>query len=149
MKTTCRFLFLLIGMATVAAQAQHLNFKHVIVIVQENRTPDNLFQGLCAPPYGSPSGCSTIPTGSQYNIQTRNWFNKASTTGTTQPSALALASKYDMTHTHSAFVAMCDADPNSGACHMDGAAKVPCTPACPKDTAFSFVSNTTGILNPY
>ena len=140
---------LLASFAAILAEAGPASFRHVIVIVQENRTPDNLFQGLCAPPYGSPSGCSTIPTGSQYNIQTRNWFNKAFTTGTTQPSALALASKYDMTHTHSAFVAMCDADPNSGACHMDGAAKVACTPACPKDTAFSFVSNTTGILNPY
>ena len=24
------------------------SFQHVIVVVQENRTPDNLFQGLCA-----------------------------------------------------------------------------------------------------
>src|SRR5262249_33108183 len=27
-------------------------FKHVVVIFQENRTPDNLFQGLCHPPFG-------------------------------------------------------------------------------------------------
>src|SRR5215469_14897664 len=26
--------------------------KHVVVIFQENRTPDNLFQGLCHPPFG-------------------------------------------------------------------------------------------------
>ena len=30
------------------APAQITSFQHVIVIVQENRTPDNLFQGLCA-----------------------------------------------------------------------------------------------------
>ena len=44
---------LLVWFGTVAAHAQISNFQHVVVIVQENRTPDNLFQGLCAFPYGS------------------------------------------------------------------------------------------------
>jgi len=35
-------------------------FKHVVVIFQENRTPDNLFQGLCHPPFGHRHSCSTI-----------------------------------------------------------------------------------------
>ena len=26
--------------------------QHIVIIFQENRTPDNLFQGLCIPPYG-------------------------------------------------------------------------------------------------
>jgi phospholipase C len=140
---------LLAGFAAIFAEAAPPSFQHVIVIVQENRTPDNLFQGLCAPPYGSAAGCSTRPTGSQYNIQTSNWFNKASTTGITQPTGLDLAAKFDMSHTHPAFVAMCDVDPKTGACKMDGAAGVSCTPKCPKNTVFSFVSNTIGILDPY
>jgi phospholipase C len=31
---------------TIAA-AQVPSFQHVVLIIQENRTPDNLFQGLC------------------------------------------------------------------------------------------------------
>ena len=50
--------------STLALQAQISRFEHIVVIVQENRTPDNLFQGLCAPPYGSPANCSVTPTGS-------------------------------------------------------------------------------------
>src|SRR5208283_2064261 len=96
---------------TIAAFAQIPNFQHVVVIVQENRTPDNLFQGLCVPPYGSKDLCSTSPTTSQYDIQTSNWLNNKSSTGVTQPSTVALANKYDLSHAHSAFVVMCDADP--------------------------------------
>ena len=86
---------LLFGAEAIAAFAQIPNFQHVIVIVQENRTPDNLFQGLCIPPYGSKNLCSTRPTASQYDIQTSNWLNKSSSTGVTQPSTVALANKYD------------------------------------------------------
>lgn len=45
-------LFLLSCGPVLAVDAQIARFQHV-VIVQENRTPDNLFQGLCTPPYGS------------------------------------------------------------------------------------------------
>src|ERR1700733_16071992 len=115
MKTTCRFLFLLIGMATVAAQAQHLNFKHVVVIVQENRTPDNLFQGLCAAPYGA---CAVPPTAAApYDIETSNWKTK---TGSIQPAPVALANTYDLSHAHSAFNSMCDIVAGDPAhCKMD------------------------------
>src|SRR5580693_2867345 len=45
------------------------NLPHVVIIFQENRTPDNLFQGLCLPPNGSSSSCnSTSPSASQYDI---------------------------------------------------------------------------------
>jgi phospholipase C len=140
---------LLASFAAIFAEAAPPSFQHVIVIVQENRTPDNLFQGLCAPPYGTQAGCNTTPNASQYNIQMSSWLNKAATTGTTKPTGLALDSKYDMSHTHPSFVAMCDVNPKTGTCKMDGAASVTCTPTCPTDTAFSFVSNTSGLLNPY
>jgi phospholipase C len=140
---------LLAGAGAVAASAQIPNFQHVIVIVQENRTPDNLFQGLCAPPYGSKSLCSTSPTASQYNIQTNNWLDKSSSTGVTQPSTVALANKYDLSHAHSAFTVMCDADVATGVCKMDGAGRIPCSGTCPAKPQYRFVDNSTGVVSPY
>jgi phospholipase C len=140
---------LLVGAGTIGAFAQIPGFQHVVVIVQENRTPDNLFQGLCVPPYGSANPCSTSPTASQYDIQTGNWLNKKSSTGVTQPSTVALANKYDLSHAHSAFTVMCDADSLTGACKMDGAGSVACSGRCPTKPQFRFVDNSTGILNPY
>jgi phospholipase C len=139
----------LMAAGTIAAFAQIPAFQHVIVIVQENRTPDNLFQGLCVPPYGSSSLCSTSPTASQYNIQTSHWLNKSSSTGLTQPSTVALANHYDLSHAHSAFTVMCDANPATGACRMDGAGGIPCSGTCPSQPQFRYVDNSTGILNPY
>jgi phospholipase C len=136
----------------MAVHAQIPNFQHIVVIVQENRTPDNLFQGLCAPPYGSTASCSTAPTATpaaEYDIQTKNWSDKKSSTGTTQPTAVPLANKYDLSHSHSAFVAMCDADPATGACKMDGAGNIPCSGTCSSKPQFRFVDNSKGILNPY
>ena len=47
MKRLTRNLLLLASLSATLAYAQ-TTFQHIIVIVQENRTPDNLFQGLCA-----------------------------------------------------------------------------------------------------
>ncbi len=126
-------------------------FQHIVVIVQENRTPDNLFQGLCVSPSTSTNAqpCSTTPTSSQYDIQTANWLDKTSPSGVTQPSRVPLANKYDLSHAHSAFVAMCDLDTTTGLCRNDGAANIPCTGKCPARPQFRFVENSTGTLNPY
>jgi phospholipase C len=129
------------------AQAQIQSFSHVIVVIQENRTPDNLFQGLCQPPFGSPSRCSTTPTAAQFNIQTRNWLDKRSRGGRIQPAAIPLANKYDLDHSHGAFLAMCD--PSSGACRMDGAAGIHCAGTCAKKPQFRYVGNAQGVLDPY
>jgi phospholipase C len=67
---------------TAPASAQIPSFQHIILVIQENRTPDNLFQGLCPPT--NPSACSTQPGPGQYNIQTTGWFDKTSKTGTNQ-----------------------------------------------------------------
>jgi hypothetical protein len=137
------------------AGVQLERFQHVVVIVQENRTPDNLFQGLCTPPFGSTSSCSTAPNASQYDIQTTSWLDKNSPSGTIEPSAIALANQYDLSHAHSAFVAMCDAATPAPAlspvCLMDGAGDVGCSPAahCPDKPQFKYADNSTGILNPY
>ena len=133
----------------IAALAQISQFQHVVVIVQENRTPDNLFQGLCVPPYGTASSCSITPSASQYDIQTDAWITKYSEHGFIRPATIPLANKYDLSHAHSAFVAMCDADMVRGVCKMDGAAAIACTGTCPKQAPFRYVDNSTGILNPY
>src|SRR5581483_11674735 len=103
------------------------SFKHIVLIIQENRSTDNLFCALCLPPYGTQASCSTKPTGSQYNIQYGNWLDKTSPTGVTQPSSIPLVNSYDLSHFHHDFLLQCDKDSN-GNCKMDGAASVACDP---------------------
>ena len=138
----------------VGAGAQIASFKHVIVIVQENRTPDNLFQGLCAPPWGASSSCSAKPSPTQYNIQTSRWLDRTSPGGTIEPMPVLLAGpmeqQYDLGHSHRDFLAMCHLAGTS--CQMDGAAAIRCGPTrppCVGHPQFKFVDNSTGTLNPY
>jgi len=140
---------LLAGIGAFLAAAQAPNFQHIVVIVQENRTPDNLFQGLCSAPFGSSVSCSTAPNSSQYNIQTTNWLDKNSSTGVTQPGSVPLANKYDLSHAHSAFVAQCDQEPLTGACRMDGSADVQCSGKCAAKPQFRYVNNSTNEVTPY
>jgi hypothetical protein len=134
-----------------AADSQIARFEHIVVIFQENRTPDNLFQGLCGEPYGTSDSCSIKPSANspRYNIQTDNWLDKASPTGATAPGLVALANKYDLSHAHSAFVKMCDAGNAGNSCQMDGAGAIACSGNCPPKPQFRFVDNSSGILNPY
>lgn len=148
MKFAEKILVFFLLATTAWAQAQIRNFGHIIVIVQENRTPDNLFQGLCAPPFGSAATCSTAPKGKQYDIQTKNWLDKASATGLTQPFPVPLASKFDLAHTHRSWFVQCDKDA-LGNCKMDGAAKIACVGTCPPKPQFAYVDNSIGNMNPY
>jgi phospholipase C len=128
------------------ASAQTTSFQHIILIIQENRTPDNLFQGLCT----NPAACSTQPGPRQYNIQTTGWLDNTSPTGTTDPPAVPFGLGYDLSHAHSAFVKMCDL--KNGVCAMDGAANVACFPVaqpCPTKPEFGYVDNSTGAVQPY
>src|SRR5258708_2924147 len=118
-------------------------FKHVVVIFQENRTPDNLFQGLCHPPVGHRHSCSTTPREHQYNISTTGWLDKHSPTGVTDPEPVPLGNTYDLSHAHAAFLKMY----NGG--KMDGAGDIFCSGTCPTTPQFKFVDNSTGILDPY
>ena len=130
---------------TAPASAQITSFQHIILVIQENRTPDNMFQGLCT----TPSACSTQPGPGQYNIKTKMWLDKTSPKGYTNPHANPFGLGYDLSHAHSAFVKMCDLN---GACAMDGAAYVGCKPKtqpCPTKPAFGYVDNSTGAVQPY
>jgi phospholipase C len=127
--------------------------QNVVIIFQENRTPDNLFQGLCISPYGSPGACSTTPSATQFNIQTSNWANNQSSTGSTQPGMIDLGTatggasnpdNYDLSHAHTAFVEMCDLNTTTNSCAMDGAAQIICSAAsgytCPADPQYFYVA---------
>jgi phospholipase C len=122
------------------------NFRHVVVIFQENRTPDNLFYALCAS-----EPCSTEPGASEYNIQTKGWANVKS--GPTKPEPIALANTYDLSHAHSAFSAMCNVDSKTGECRMNGAINISCGPdkgtTCPPNPQYKFVDNSKGLVQPY
>jgi len=132
----------LLGNASGAVQT---HFQHIVVIVQENRTPDNLFYALC-----QHVTCSTTPSGRQYDIQTSNWLDNTSAGGVTQPAPVSLGIAWDLYHNHSAFLAMCDANSTTHLCAMDGANNIACGQGdCPPKATFSYVDNSTGILNPY
>lgn len=115
--------------------------QHVVIVFQENRTPDNLFQGLCTANGGVP-GCGTSST--QYDLAQRG---KDSTGNTIQLKQVDLAVDYDMDHSHTAFSQMCDLNA-AGQCQMDGAnlIQVGCKPGatdCPApDLQYGYVDPT-------
>jgi phospholipase C len=86
------------GLVTSLAHAQYGStpIKHVIVIFQENRTPDNLFQGLCTANGGAP-GCSPSGNGPTYDIVS-NYVNSDGQTVPLQP--VGLATNFDLDHSH-------------------------------------------------
>jgi len=133
------------GSATFTGPPPASKIQHVVIIFQENRTPDNLFYGLCIPPYGSASACSTTPSATQYDIQTSNWLNNQSSSGVTQPGEVDLGTvgsnpdNYDLSHAHSAFVDMCDLNSTTSVCAMDGASLV--TPSCAKGVTNCWPAN--------
>jgi phospholipase C len=141
--------FLVSTLLGTAVKARISKFQHVVVIVQENRTPDNLFQGLRTPPYGAKDRCSTVPRERLHNIQTSDWLDNTSATRATRPSTVSLPGGYDLSHAHSAFVQMCDADPKTGISKMDGAAGIVCSGAFPPKPQSRYVENSGGILNPH
>jgi phospholipase C len=125
--------------------AQTGSFQHIVVVVQENRTPDNLFYALCT----IPELCSAMPSALQYNIQTRNWLDKSAPGGVITPLAVELANDYDLNHAHIAFQQQCNMNGATKACSMDGGASVACSGTCPTQPSFRYVDNSTGILDPY
>jgi phospholipase C len=141
MKVSANALPLLLLVGTGATYAQISKFDHIIIVVQENRTPDNLFQGLCSPQTGLVPNCSATPAAGQYNIQTSNWLDNAAPGGVIQPGLVPLANNYDLDHSHPGFSKMCDTKtPPAGLCQMGGVNDV---------RQFNYVDNSTGILNPY
>jgi phospholipase C len=106
-------------------------FQHVVVIFQENRTPDNLFGELLSWPGINPAS---------YDIATSGVNSKGQSVPITP---IPLGIDYDLSHAHSAFVAMYDKG------KMDGANKIPCSGQCVANPQFKYVSNSDHILDPY
>ena len=144
-KLACSGLLFFLGFPGLVASGQISTFQHVVIIVQENRSPDNLFQGLCI----TPSSCSTKPTAAQYNIQTSNWVDFKQPTGIIQPLPIPLANTYDLTHSHLAWNYQCRLNTGTGQCQMDGGYKIPCVGTCPTQPQYRYVDNSTGVVNPY
>jgi len=122
---------MLLALSSAAAFAQTVTFKHVVVIFQENRTPDNLF--------GSNPNFEPGVDIATYGINSK---------GTKIPlTAAPLANCYDLSHTHKAFVSAYDKG------KMDGAdlVKVGQLPGCvvPENPQFKFVDNSDGTVQPY
>jgi phospholipase C len=99
MKSSLRVLLqLAAALLATAAHGQYGStpIKHVIVIFQENRTPDNLFQGLCTANGGVP-GCSA--TGSRGTYEIASTYVNAD--GQTVPlTPVGLATNFDLDHSH-------------------------------------------------
>src|SRR5580704_2303456 len=109
-------LAVLVCLITVVAHAQISNFQHVVIIYQENRSPDNLFQGLCG------TNRSLCP--SPYDLQNFGTDNKNHTIQLTQ---VRLGSPNDPDHTHHGFVQMCDLDTTTNQCKMNGLSSSNCS----------------------
>lgn len=82
--------------------------QHVVVIFQENRTPDNLFHDPVLIARGADIATSGV--------------NSHGQTITLNP--IDLANDYDLGHGHWAFHVMCDLYATTGQCKMDGADRV-------------------------
>lgn len=99
--------------------------QHVVVIFQENRTPDNLFQD----PVLISRGADIASSG----------LNSSGQTVPLSPIDLGTAGSnpqnYDLSHANAAFVSMYDGG------KMDGADLIVCSPkaSCPADAAFMYV----------
>ena len=97
--------------------------QHVVIIFQENRTPDNLFHD----PILISRGADIASTG----------VNSSGTTITLTP--VSLQTDYDLGHGHDSFISACDW--NGKACKMDTQDQVPCAPPanCPSNPQFQYV----------
>jgi Phosphoesterase family len=136
--------------AALPAQAQISSFKHIIIIVQENRTPDNLFAAMCQQ-LGGPASCGS--GAGQYDILTSGW--KTVKGGTVNPQPVDLAIRWDIEHHHDPdWLAMCDLNQSGTACQMDGAATEHCkdkgTNGCAtyKPAEFTYVQRYNNNYNP-
>jgi phospholipase C len=95
--------------STQSVATQPKKIQHIVVIFQENRTPDNLFQD----PVLISRGADIVQKGINSH-------------GHTVPlSPIDLANNYDLRHSHAAFVKMCDLNAATGQCKMDGAPTTP------------------------
>ncbi len=117
--------------------------KNIVVIFQENRTPDNLFHFLtpACQLYPSADGLrACIPetvTSSCYDISPCGLSNQSGSPVPVQLKAAPLAGSVDPDHSHNGFNNMCDPDSATLECRNDGAWKT----SSPAGSSYAFVEN--------
>ena len=104
--------------------------QHVVIIFQENRSPDNLFHD---------------PTLIQRGADIQSYGYSGSTKITLTP--VPLVTDYDLDHGHEAFLNACDWNGND--CLMDGEDLVECSPPgdCPNNPQYQYVQDS--LIQPY
>jgi phospholipase C len=115
------------GSASSSGSSAPPQIQHIVVIFQENRTPDNLFHD----PVLINRGADIASSG----------LNSKGQTISLKP--IVLGSTYFLSNSHQDFVNMCDLDQKTNQCRMDGADKIPvssCTPSCPPNPQFMYVN---------
>lgn len=114
---------------TVNGQGQSGQIKHVVIIFQENRTPDNLFHDpVLMNRMPCPGACADIAT-----------EGKTSTGQIVTLTPVPLVTSYDLGHSHTSFLDACDYNPSTNTCAMDGADKIACGPNCPANASYQYV----------
>ena len=124
-------LILIVALAAFSTDAQTRTFKHVMVILQENRTPDNVFgsnpnfePGVDLASYGINSKGEKVP------MKPISWVQC-----------------FDLNHSHAAYLIQSDGG------KMDGADKNTTQPTegcvVPKNPQFRYVDNSEGQVQPY
>jgi len=99
--------------------------KHVVIIIQENRPPDNLFQ-------------DPVLIGEGADIQNYG-YTSTGVKVTLTPVSGGLVTAYDLGHTHQSFLDACDYNSATNSCAMDGADKIGCAPNCPPNPQYQYV----------
>ena len=120
----------MLGSAATAQPAG--GFKHIVVIVQENRTPDNIF-------------------GSNPQFEPGVDIANSGVNSHGKPiklTAETLASCYDISHKHSAFLKMYDGGKMDGA-DLETAVKKSHHCTIPSTPQFKYVDNSSGTVQPY
>jgi phospholipase C len=125
MKLIVKLLFPLFVCAMALAQFPS-QLKNVVVIVQENRTPDNLFHFLtpaCPVPAAATGyqACTPSPvTNHCYDVSPCGLSNQSGTVVPVTLTGVPMAGTADPDHTHLGFERMCDPD-STYKCTNDGA----------------------------
>jgi phospholipase C len=143
MQFTAKSLLLLLLSGAAFAQFGHFppQIKNVVVIVQENRTPDNLFHFLtpaCTIPADATGYDACIPrpvTNTCYDISPCGLSNQSGTVVPVTLKGVPLSGSADPNHSHSGFEHMCDPD-MTFRCRNDGAWKT-----SGNDASYAYVLN--------
>ena len=135
-KSLCLMFLCAAGIAQTVTPSFPTALKNVIVIVQENRTPDNLFHFITPLCTQNTTTCRPSPvTTSCYDVSNCGLSNQSGTDVAITLTGVPLSGSADPSHSHTAFVDMCDAD-SSGNCRNDGAWRI-----LPSDGSYTFVQN--------